>query len=373
MSSPPGARIPVAFARLLEGMGVEVPLGSVVSYARALSSIDLAERDDVYWAGRATLLSRVNDVAIYDRAFAAFWERRSVEALEERDRIDVSVGLDEEDGGDEDPTEEGDSPGDQAPVLAVRYSPVEILRNKDFAECNEEELAEAQALMERIGTKPPFRRSRRMRAAKHSGRRPDIRRTVRRSLRSHGEPITREWLEAGSRPRRVVLLLDVSGSMEAYSRALLRFAHVAVASGMKVEAFTIGTRLTRVTRELTERDPDAAISKASEAVGDWSGGTRLGETLSEFNSAWGVRGMARGAVVVICSDGWDRGDPEVLGSEMARLARVAYRIVWVNPLKATPGYAPLARGMAAALPSVDEFVEGHSLASLESLSEVIGR
>jgi uncharacterized protein with von Willebrand factor type A (vWA) domain len=160
--------------------------------------------------------------------------------------------------------------------------------------------------------------------------------------------------------------------MEPYARALLRFLHVAVAGGSRVEAFAIGTRLTRLTRQLSGRDPDEALRQAAAEVVDWSGGTRLGAGLRTFNDRWGVRGMARGAVVVILSDGWDRGDPEVLTGEMARLARVAHRVVWVNPLKASPGYAPLARGMAAALPYVDHFVEGHSVASLENLAEVMG-
>jgi hypothetical protein len=161
--------------------------------------------------------------------------------------------------------------------------------------------------------------------------------------------------------------------MEPYARALLRFLHAAVAGGSRVEAFAVGTRLTRLTRQLSARDPDAALRQAATAVVDWSGGTRLGAGLRVFNDRWGVRGLARGAVVVILSDGWDRGDPEVLAGEMARLRRVAHRVVWVNPLKASPGYAPLARGMAAALPYVDDFVEGHSVASLENLVEVVAR
>jgi len=175
------------------------------------------------------------------------------------------------------------------------------------------------------------------------------------------------------RPRRVVLICDVSGSMEPYARALVRFLHAAVVGRTQVEAFALGTRLTRITRELSSRDPDVAIAAAARRVVDWSGGTRIGDGLREFNDRWGVRGMARGAVVVILSDGWDRGAPEVLAEQMARLARVAHRVVWVNPLKATPEYAPLARGMAAALPHVDEFVEGHSLAALEDLVSVIAR
>ena len=167
------------------------------------------------------------------------------------------------------------------------------------------------------------------------------------------------------------MIADISGSMASYSRSLLRFAHAAVVGRRQVEAFALGTRLTRLTRELGTRDPDRALERASESVEDWSGGTRLGEGLQQFNNEWGTKGTARGAIVVILSDGWDRGEPERLGSEMARLARVAHRIIWVNPLKASDGYAPLARGMAAALPYVDEFIEGHSLDSLERLSSIL--
>ena len=169
----------------------------------------------------------------------------------------------------------------------------------------------------------------------------------------------------------MVLLLDVSGSMEPYARALLRFVQAAVAGRGRVEAFALGTRLTRLTRELSSRDPDRALRAAAEAVLDWSGGTRLGAGLGRFNDEWGCRGMARGAVAVILSDGWDRGNPAEMAEQMRRLSRVAHRVVWVNPLKATPGYQPLARGMAAALPHVDAFVEGHNLDSLERLAALV--
>ena len=183
----------------------------------------------------------------------------------------------------------------------------------------------------------------------------------------------RSWMGPVERPRRMVFLLDVSGSMEPYARGLLRFAHAAVSSRRagRVEVFTVGTRLTRITKELARRDPEAAMLSGAGAVTDWSGGTRIGASIQSFNDLWGIRGMARGAVVVICSDGWDRGEPALVASEMARLARVAHRVVWVNPLKASSGYAPLARGMAAALPFVDQFVEGHCVASLEDLAAVI--
>jgi uncharacterized protein with von Willebrand factor type A (vWA) domain len=179
------------------------------------------------------------------------------------------------------------------------------------------------------------------------------------------------WREPGEKQRRLVVLLDISGSMEPYARALLRFMHAAVVGRQRVEAFAFGTRLTRLTKELANRNPDKALQRASAQVPDWSGGTRLGDSMKKFNDTWGVRGMARGAIVVILSDGWDRGEPAVLAEQMKRLQRVAHRVVWVNPLKVTPGYAPLARGMAAALPHIDEFVEGHSMAALEQLTRVI--
>jgi uncharacterized protein with von Willebrand factor type A (vWA) domain len=215
------------------------------------------------------------------------------------------------------------------------------------------------------------RRSRRQIPVKGAGDRPDLRRTVRWAIRHQGEAMRRAYTEQATRPRRLVLILDVSGSMEPYARALLRFAHAAVVARAKVEVFVLGTRLTRLTKHLTSRDPDAAIRQAFPQVKDWAGGTRLGEGIQRFNNDWGVRGMARGAVVVILSDGWDRGDPALLASEMQRLHRITYDLIWVNPLKATPGYAPLAAGMSAALPHVDRFIEGHSFASLEQLAAIL--
>jgi uncharacterized protein with von Willebrand factor type A (vWA) domain len=205
------------------------------------------------------------------------------------------------------------------------------------------------------------------------GHRLDLRRTVADAVRHGGELGRPATTRPGERRRRTVLLLDVSGSMTAYARELARFAHAAVAGRRRgeVEVFAIGTRLTRITRELSTHDPDEALTRAAATVTDWDGGTRLGDGLRAFNDRWGVRGVARGAVVVVLSDGWDRGDPEILGQEVARLARVTHRLVWVNPLKASPGYAPLARGMAAALPHVDQFVEGHSVDALSALVEVI--
>jgi hypothetical protein len=257
--------------------------------------------------------------------------------------------------------------------MQMRFTANESLRSKDFAQYTDEELYESQRLMHQLRLAGPPRQSLRLTHAKRSGSRHDLRRTVRASLAFGGEPAHLHWRKPSERQRRLVVLLDISGSMEPYARALLRFMHAAVVGRQRVEAFTFGTRLTRLTKELNSRDPDKALTRAAAQVPDWSGGTRLGESLRKFNATWGVRGMARGAIVVVLSDGWDRGDPSVLAEQMQRLQRVAFRVVWVNPLKVTPGYAPLARGMAAALPYVDDFVEGHSIQALEHLTRVISR
>jgi uncharacterized protein len=364
-----GARLAVGFASVLRAGGVEVPVGSVVVFTEALGAVRLDDPDEVYWAGRATLVTGPADVPAYDAAFERFWRERGEPVSLSPPSPPVVVAVDDDEPG----ADSGDDAAAPAgTTLAVRYSPAEVLRTRDFASYTAEELAEVQHLFARLRLAGSTRRSRRHRPSSRRRGRPDLRRTVRHALRAGGEPVRQARRERAERPRRIVLLVDVSGSMEPYARALLRFAHVAVAGRGRVEAFTLGTRLTRLTRELTNHDPDAALAAAAGAVADWSGGTRLGEGLRAFNDEWGVRGMARGAVVVVLSDGWDRGEPEVLAEQMARLRRVAHRVVWVNPLKATPGYAPLARGMAAALPHVDHFVEGHSLESLEQLTEVIG-
>ncbi len=365
-------RMVVAFARVLRRRGLDVPVGATVTLAEALARVGVDRRDRVYWACRATLVRRPEDIDAFDEAFDAFWlghVRAGSQVV-----VPVPVTL-AHDAPDPDP---GADPGTDAEEpdaarVTVRWSRAEVLRHRDFAAYTAEEFAEARRLIADLRLAGALRRSRRVRKGRRRRGRPDLRRTVRRALRTSGEPISRAFVEPSQRPRRVVLLCDVSGSMEPYARALVRFLHAAVVGGARVEAFALGTRLTRLTRELSSRDADAAMASAARRVLDWSGGTRLGEGLRAFNDQWGQRGMARGAVVVILSDGWDRGDPELLAVQMGRLQRVAHRVVWVNPLKATPGYAPLAQGMAAALPYVDEFVEGHSLASLETLAEVISR
>ncbi|HVA73955.1 MAG TPA: VWA domain-containing protein [Acidimicrobiales bacterium] len=364
-------RIVTGFASALRGAGLAVPTGSVVLFARALAEVGLADRQRVYWAARATLVYRQEDLAVFDRVFAAYWEDRPVE-LSPLVTEAVPVVLATDDGE----PETGDAPEDAGAeeIQAVRYSVVEILRRRDLSALTADEWAQARRLISALRVSAEERPTRRRRPSRRrTGGSPDLRATMRRNMRRGGAPIDRAWKVPGSRPRRLVFLLDVSGSMDPYARGLALFAHAALASRRVggVEVFAAGTRLTRITKELRRRDPDAALDAVAGAVEDWSGGTRLGASIRQFNDRWGVRGMARGAIVVICSDGWDRGDPEVVAAEMARLSRVARRVIWVNPLKASPGYEPLARGMAAALPYVDQFVEGHAVASLEDLARVI--
>lgn len=358
------------FAAALRSAGVVVPVASAIDFAQSLALVGIDDPDRAYWAGRATLVRRPEDVPVYDRVWSAFWGRAAALPLGLPSARNLTLALDEESGAG-DPA----GPDPAGDVRTVRYSSVEVLRHRDLATLSPEEWAEARRTISTLRVSAEQRPSRRSHATRRRrGDRPDLRATVRRNMRRGGLPVELSWRQVGRVARRMVLLLDVSGSMEAYARGLALFAHAAVASRRagQVEVFTIGTRLTRVTREMGRRDPDVALAEVAASVEDWSGGTRLGESIGEFNDRWGVRGLARGAVVVICSDGWDRGDPDVVAAEMARLALVSHRVIWVNPLKASPGYAPLARGMAAALPYVDLFVEGHSVASLEQLARLVG-
>ena len=356
------AELPVRFAQHLRQRGLVVPPDTVIAYAKALDAIGLDDREQVYWAGRATLIRRPEDVAAYDAAFIDFWGGQA--AVMHKSHTAVvprTLAIDEGGEGESDDTTEADG--------VLRWSAVETLRHKDLAELSDDERVEANRLIDAMRLNGPRRRARRRRPHRRGDL--DLRRTVGLALRAGGEPVRLLHDAPGQRRRRIVLLIDVSGSMSSYARALLRFAHAAVRARDDVEVFTLGTRLTRLTSILGTHDADAALAAATEAVPDYEGGTRLGDTIGEFTERFGVRGMARGAVLVFLSDGWDRGDPEVLAEHMRRLSRVAFRIVWVNPLKASPGYAPLAGGMAAALPFVDEFIEGHAVASLQALAEVV--
>ena len=369
----PAHKMAVAFARILRGAGIDVPLDSVIVFVGALSKIGLENRDDVYWAAYATLIRRHEDTTIFDRAFAVFWDQLIAVDMasyeQQTESVTLLIDSEQEDNDDSN----ADALEEDENTLALRFSSVETLREKDFAVYTDTELREAEQFMSSLKLAGPPKRSLRLQKTNRKGSRHDIRRTMRAVLQNDGEPIERYWREPSTKLRRLVVLLDISGSMEPYARALLRFMHAAVVGRQRVEAFTLGTRLTRITRELANRNPDRALARTSAQVSDWSGGTRLGECLQNFNDNWGVGSLARGSIFVILSDGWDRGEPQVLAEQMLRLQRVAYRVIWVNPLKVSPGYAPLARGMAAAMPFIDDFVEGHSLEALRELTAVIAR
>ncbi len=364
-----GAALVGALAHALRRHGVPVAVRSTVACAEAVAALGLASRDDLYWAGRATLVHRPEDIGAWDAAFAAVLDD-TVTWAAPSPASSTALLVDEDDAGEAPSSEAGSEP--EGDVTVLRHSAQEDLRHADLAACSAEERAELHRAITRLRVGVVTRRSRRRRP-RRSGRELDLRATVTAALATGGEPLQLHHQGPSARPRRLVLLVDISGSMEPYARALVRFAHAAVASrgAGRVEAFTLGTRLTRITRSLSTRDPDLALDRAAAEVADWSGGTRLGDALGQFADRWGVRGLARGAVVVVLSDGWDRGDPEAVAEAMGRLHRVAHHIVWVNPLKAAPGYQPLARGMAAALPYVDTFVPGHSLAALEDLAATV--
>lgn len=353
-------------AATLRGMGVDASSERVHAAVSALACLDATRRADVYWAGRLTLCGSADDLSRYDTAFAAYFGDRpgSVVRRQRLSRRALHLVAEPGEGSGE---EESDAPDASVSAAASR---VEQLRHRDVTSLTTAEREQLHRLLAALRLPGERRRTRRLRPSPRG--RVDGSRTLRAWLAAGGEPARLRHRAPATRTRRVVLLVDVSGSMESYADALLRFAHAASRrGGAPTEVFALGTRLTRVSRELALRDPDAAMAAVAAAVPDAGGGTRLGELLKTFLDTWGQRGTARGAVVVVLSDGWERGDATLLGEQMARLHRLSHRVVWSNPRKAAPGYAPLAAGMAAALPHVDDFVEGHSLGALEHLAAVV--
>jgi len=358
----------VTFGRVLREAGLEIGPGRVADALRALAAVDLTRQEDVYYALRQTFVSRQDELDLFDRAFGAWFLRAPVLAPVRAQPAAQLARAGETAVDRLRPRDAEEEPGGEP--LELGASPYELLRDKDFAELTGDELRRVRELMERIARQRPHRSSRR-RSADRRGDRLDLRRLIRHSLRTGGDPVDRPLRARKEVPRKLVLLCDVSGSMDNYARALILFLHAVVGSGRGVEAFAFGTRLSRLTPDLATRDPEAALAKCTEAVVDWGSGTRIGASLREFNDVYGRRALSRGAVVVIVSDGWERDDPDLVGREMAKLARAAYAVVWVNPLKGNPDYQPLAGGMRAALPFVDRFVAGHNLRSLEELATVL--
>ena len=359
----------VTFGRILREGGVEVGPGRLQDAMRGLDMVDLADREQVYHALRCTLVSRHDHLDMFDAAFRAFWERLPLTGDDAQpDPFESARPVPPQSPpGDLD---EGDTGELEPEVHGVAAAKAELLRHRDFAQMSPDELRRVRRLMDDLAALHPLRRSRRLEPA-HAPGILDPRRTLRQSMRSEGIPLERQWRRPKLVPRRLVVLVDVSGSMEPYARALVMFLQAAVRAGRHVEAFTFGTRLTRLTPHLAGRDPDRALANAARAVPDWAGGTRIGENLKAFNDVWGRRGLTRGAIVVIASDGWERGDPTLLAEQMRRLHLAAHRVVWTNPLAGGEGYRPLVAGMQAALPYVDDFLPGHNLHALETLAEVL--
>lgn len=371
----------VLFGRLLRRLGLDVTPARIELLARGLGEIDLADREQVRDAARTVLVGRREQIEPFERAFDLFFRARSPGAApiamgrmlqrvaRQRPQPSRSLALWMREGA-EGAGAAGDAGDADLPAASpLAYSAAESLRRKDFAELTAAERAEVRRLIEQAPWRIAERRTRRLAAAKAG--RPDPRRLLRKSLRHGGEPLDLAWRRRRRRPRPLVVLCDISGSMESYARVLLRFVYALTRGMERAEVFVFGTRLTRITRELRRRDPDEALRRASAAAPDWAGGTRIGEAIKRFNWLWARRVLRQGAAVLVISDGWDRGDADLLGREMARLARSSHRLIWLNPLAGRPGFQPLTRGLVAALPHVDDFLPVHDLASLDRLAELL--
>jgi hypothetical protein len=363
----------VDFAGTLREDGIKVGSGDVLTYTQAVATLDPTDLMDLYWAGRTTLVSQRDHVPVYHRAFERYFldgrpESRATQRFTREERTLGRADLD---------VPETETHGEERDQLQTKLglvaSGARTMRRKDFGACTPEELAALRRILRTMRLTPPRRRSRRTRPAR-SGRTLDVRRTVRETLRLHGEPAQLLRRERRLRHRPLTLILDVSGSMADYSRNLVQFAHTSTRTSSRVEVFCFGTRLTRITRELDRRRPDEALDLAAEAVLDWDGGTQIGASLDRFVRDHARHGMCRGGIVVICSDGLDRGDPDVLSAAMERLSRLCYRIIWLNPHKGSAKeFVPTTLGMMVAAPYVDELLSGHDLASLEEFATTLTR
>ncbi len=373
-----------ALSRRLRDAGVPMTPERPADFARALTLVRPVSRRRLYWTARSVFVSDQAHAKAFDRVFfsvfgapaaddlASLDDRRTEGAPpDERPAVDGAAGSGRL-GSASPRTGAGDDEDDaEVEVPLAMASDEEQLAGKRFDALEPHELAQLYRLMSRLEVATPLRRTRRHERSRH-GRRADLRRTLRASLRTGGEPIRLAHRRRRVTPRRLVMLCDISGSMEPYARAYLQFLTSAAGSGPHAEAFVFATRLTRLTRALAGRNPERAIQRAAEAAPDWSSGTRIGDALKAFNDRHGRRGMARGAVVVILSDGWERGDPQLVGREMERLARLAHRIVWVNPRVGASAFSVQAGGMVAALPHCDALVSGHSFDALAEVAEAIG-
>ena len=386
----------VGFGRALRAAGITTDLGAAVDFTRALTLIDVGERDSVRAAGQAVFVRRRDDREIYDKVFSRWWRRRSRkrpptdgpltpttdEAASEPEDGTATPAGEEGTIGDQSNTidgipmpisgdEDDDSEIDGIIAAPTAWSSSELLRHRDFDRMTGAELRDAERLVDLLEPRLEMRRTRRY-ELHHHGRLLAPRTMLRRNLATGGQFTEWVWRRPTKRPRQIVVLCDISGSMERHSRLLLRFVQaLSAASSVKTESFVFGTRLTRVTRMLRDRDRDRALAKVADSVNDWAGGTRIGESFRDFNLHWARRTLRTSGVVIVVSDGWDRGDPALVATETARLRRNCHRLVWLNPLAGTPGYEPLAGGMRAAMPYIDDFVPAGTVASLERLGEIL--
>ena len=359
----------VDFGRALRSKGLAIGSGDILTYCAAMAPLDPTDLVDLYWAGRTTMITRREDLPVYDEVFRSFF-LASDAPVQQMLKVKAQAAAEAEATFQIPATEPGKEQEEEV-LLGLMASNVETLKHRSFGECTDDELAAIRRIMARIKFTPPKRRTRRTKTAK-DGRRPDMRRTIRESLRTNGEMVNLYWRRRRVRLRPLVLILDVSGSMSNYSRALLQFAYSAKRASQKVEVFCFGTRLSHVTKPLQSRKPDEALERAAKLGVDWEGGTRIGEAIDLFVRKWGRRGMCRGGVVVICSDGLDRGDPELLSDSMERLSRLCHNIVWMNPHKGdNADYQPQTVGMMAAAPHIDVILSGHDLSSLEELAVLL--
>lgn len=385
------------FGRALRRGGLPIDLGAEIDFARALSIVDIGDRTEVRDAGAAVFVRRRDDRPTYDEIFDRYWQARHRLPPEvqpgDYEAVPADAAEDAEPGadpvlGDERrselddslrtlvPADEGEAEGDESDDELVispdAYSHSEILRHLEFDRMTAAELRDAERLVDLLEPRLEQRRTRRYELHQH-GRRLAARAMFRRSLSNGGEIVSWVWRRQRRRPRPIVVLCDISGSMERHSRLLLRFIQaLSASSAVRTESFVFGTRLTRVTRIMRDRDRDRALTRVADTVNDWAGGTRIGESFREFNLRWSRRTLRSSGVVIVVSDGWDRGDPNMVAAETATLRRSCHRLVWLNPLAGTPGYQPLAAGMRAAYPYIDDFLPAGSVASLERLGEILG-
>jgi uncharacterized protein len=360
------------FGRVCKALGMDVTPNRMIEVAHALTYVDLGNRTDVYHTMRALIVNRQRDLSLFDEAFDLFWRRPT----DDWNVLNLPAAGDEQRGGLKFLLPPGASPSGEAPpsrtspdltltAVVPTYSQQEILRYKDFAEMTAEELAAAKQVMERLPRSLGFRKTRRLRAGK--GRQIDLRRTLRANIRYDGEILELSTSTPKFKPRPLVLICDISGSMERYTRIFLHFMHIFASSMDQVESFVFSVHLTRITHAIRHKSVDRALEEVGTTVKDWGGGTRTGEALRLFNYRWSRRVLGRGAIVILITDGWDRGDPDVLRHEAARLQRSCHRLIWLNPLLDLPQYEPLTRGAQALLPYVDDFLPLRNLSNLEMI------